>query len=61
VFQLKPSERALNRARLFIVVQQRGVQIDLHATNQRLNALHEARVESLEPIWMAGNIAGQET
>ena len=44
----------------FIVRRQRGVQIDLDAADQRLDALREIGVQGLQPLGMLGHVAGQE-
>ena len=44
----------------FIVCRQARIEIDFDATGQRLEALHEAGVNSLQALWMAGDVAGKE-
>ena len=45
----------------FIVCRQRGIKIDFHPFNQRVDSIHEVGVDRSDALWVACNIARQET
>lgn len=46
--------------RSFIVFRQGGIEIDIDDADQRLEALDEAGIHSLQPLRMASDVGGQE-